>query len=155
MDVERLNRVLRRVRGEETLWDSSADRETLAALVRGEEKSRDTYGQLRNRCSGYARMVLTQLWNEEDRHYRNLQAEYMARYGDSLPRENQRPSNRQEGVLSALGRVREAEHSAAESYRRCSRETGDKRLAALYEKHGREEEQHALRITQLLHRGMG
>jgi len=153
MDMERLDRVLRRVRGEENAICADDDRRRLEALIRGEETSRAAYGWLRNRCSGRPRAVLTQLWTEEDRHYRDLQAEYLARFGNTLPQETVSVT-RNIGVLSALGRVREEEHAAVEEYLRGSRETGDHRLRLLFEKHAREEERHAKKLTELLHFGM-
>ena len=154
MDMERLDRVLRRVRGEEPAQDNRKDRETLSRLIRGEEQSRDNYGWLRNRCGGRARVLLTQLWIEEDRHCRDLQAEYLARYGKWLPAEKMSGPAGTRGVLSALGQIREKEEAAAEEYRRCSRETRDHRLCLLYEKLASEEMNHAQRLTELIRQAM-
>ena len=155
MDMERLDRVLRRVRGEEiTACPLSGDRELLTRLIRGEEVSMRRYGQLRQQCSGQPRVQLTRLWLEEERHHRDLQAEYLARCGDTLPTVPEKSPAGKKPLTAEIGRLREQELAAAEEYRRCARETADHRLELLFEKHAREEEQHAQMLTELLRRSM-
>lgn len=155
MDMNRLDRVMRRVRGEEpAACPLNGDRERLMRLISGEEMSIKQYEQLRQHCSGRPRIQLTQLWTEECRHHRDLQAEYLARYGDTLPPSCSKLPAGEGGVLTSLGKLREQELTAAEEYRRCGREAEDHRLAMLFEKHAYEEERHARVLTELLHRGL-
>ena len=155
MDMERLDRVMRRVRGEEgPSCPLNGDREILISQIRAEEGSLRQYDRLRQRCNGRPRVILTQLWADEQRHHRNLQAEYLARYGDTLLPEKPMPPVDGRGLLSAVGKLREQELAGAEAYRRAARDTADRHLAHLYEKHAREEERHAHALTELLHRAM-
>lgn len=155
MDMERLNRVMRRVRGEEgPSCPLNGDRGILISLIQAEDSSLREYDRLRQRCNGRPRVILTQLWEDEQRHHRDLQAEYLARYGDTLLPEKDMPTMENRGVMTMVGKLREQELSGAESYRRAAGDTVDHRLALLYEKHAREEERHAHALTELLRRAM-
>ena len=157
MDIERLNRVLRRVRNEDVLTtDCEANgRVQLQRFIRMEEQACREYEQLRRRCSGRTQVVLTKIWTEEQRHLRDLQAEFMVRYGNTLSTQTEAKPQNQRGLLSWVGKIREEEFGAAEEYHRASRATGDHRLQLLYQKHAQEEENHARLLTDLLRRGMG
>ena len=155
MDMERLDRVLRRVRGEEApSCPLNGDHEILMRLIRAEEGSLRQYDWLRQRCSGRPRVILTRLWVDEQRHHRDLQAEYLARYGDTLPPEKDMPPLENRGVLTMVGKLREQELAGAEGYRRAAQDTSDHRLEQLYHKHAREEESHAHALTELLRLAM-
>ena len=151
MDIDRLNRVLRRVRNEEP---AAEERLVLERLIHAEAEACREYEYVRSRCSGRPQVVLTQIWTQEQKHYRDLQAEYAARYGNSVPQSPEKPVGRG-GVLSMLGRIREREFAAVEEYSRHGKATGDFRLSLLYQNHAREKRPHAKLLTQLLRQGMG
>ena len=151
MDIERINRVLRRVRNEDPV---SEDRTALVRLIHAEAEACREYEYVRSRCSGRPQVVLTRIWTDEQRHYKELQKEYVAHYGNPVP-QTPGKSMEQRGVLSMLGRAREKEFAAAEEYLRHSKAVGEPYLAQLYQKHAREEQEHARLLTELLRQGMG
>ena len=154
MDMERMERVLRRVRGEQPPAEGD-DRGELAALIHAERRSRDSYGKLRARCSGQCRLLLTQLWTEEEQHLQALQEQYLLLTGDTLPLGPGGDEPPYTGVVSALRHGMEAERRGAEAYRQAAERTQNRALRQLYEAHAQAETRHAARLEQMLHRALG